>query len=101
MFSLAGIPPTIGFYAKLMVIQGLVHTQHYTLSVLAVMSSVIAAFYYLRIVKVIYFDEININLPEFIQNKSAKLFMVINFGLLLILGIYPKFLINIFQNIIY
>ncbi len=101
MFSLAGIPPTIGFYAKLLVIQSLVHTHNYILAILAVVSSVIAAFYYLRIVKVIYFDEITEKLPEFIQTKSAKLFMLLNLCLLLALGIYPKALIGIFQNIIY
>jgi NADH-quinone oxidoreductase subunit N len=100
MFSLAGIPPTVGFYAKLLVIQGLVHTHQYILAVMAVVSSVIAAFYYLRIVKVIYFDDVSEQLPEFVQTKSAKVFMTINFSLILILGIYPKLLVSLFQNLI-
>ena len=57
MFSLAGIPPTVGFYAKLGVLQALVGAGHVALAVTAVVFSLIGAFYYLRIVKVAYFDE--------------------------------------------
>ena len=59
MFSLAGVPPMVGFFAKLGVIQALVATGssgYLTLAVLAVMMSLIGAFYYLRVVKVMYFD---------------------------------------------
>ncbi len=60
MFSLAGIPPTMGFYAKLAVLQTLVttgQTAYIVLAVVAVLLSLVAAFYYLRVVKVMYFDE--------------------------------------------
>jgi NADH-quinone oxidoreductase subunit N len=60
MFSLAGIPPTVGFYAKLAVLQALVTTNvsaYLWLAVLAVVLSLIGAFYYLRVVKVMYFEE--------------------------------------------
>jgi NADH-quinone oxidoreductase subunit N len=60
MFSLAGIPPTAGFYAKLSVLQALVTTNlphHLWLAVFAVLVSLVGAFYYLRVVKVMYFDE--------------------------------------------
>jgi NADH-quinone oxidoreductase subunit N len=60
MFSLAGIPPTVGFYAKLSVLQALVTTNvpaYIVLAVVAVLLSLIGAFYYLRLVKVMYFDE--------------------------------------------
>jgi NADH-quinone oxidoreductase subunit N len=56
MFSLAGIPPTAGFYAKLVVIQSLIDSNLLWLAVLAVLLSVIGAYYYLRIVKLMYFD---------------------------------------------
>lgn len=56
MFSMAGIPPTIGFYAKLAVIQAAVSAGFYGLAVAAVLFSVIGAFYYLRIVKLMFFD---------------------------------------------
>ena len=57
MFSLAGIPPTAGFYAKLAVFQAAVTAGHLWLAVAAVMLSLIGAFYYLRVVKLMYFDE--------------------------------------------
>lgn len=56
MFSMAGVPPTIGFYAKLVVIQAAVSAGFYSLAVAAVLFSVIGAFYYLRVVKLMYFD---------------------------------------------
>lgn len=56
MFSMAGVPPTIGFYAKLAVIQAIVSAGFYGLAVGAVLFSVIGAFYYLRVVKLMYFD---------------------------------------------
>ena len=57
MFSMAGIPPTVGFYSKLSVIQALVDVDLIWLAVVAVLFAVVGAFYYLRIVKVMYFDE--------------------------------------------
>jgi len=100
VFSLAGIPPTIGFYAKLLVIESLMHVNMYTISILAIISSVIGAFYYLKIIKVIYFDDITDALPLFIQSKSAKILMVINLSTILILGIYPKILVDVFKTIL-
>ncbi|MCS6763814.1 MAG: NADH-quinone oxidoreductase subunit NuoN [Candidatus Protistobacter heckmanni] len=57
MFSLAGIPPTVGFYAKLTVLQAVVDAGMVWLAVLAVLTSLVGAFYYLRVVKLMYFDE--------------------------------------------
>ena len=57
MFSLAGMPPTIGFYAKLLVLQAAVKAGFVWLAVVGVIAALIGAFYYLRIVKLMYFDE--------------------------------------------
>lgn len=57
MFSMAGIPPLAGFFGKLYVFLAAVEAQLYTLAVLGVLTSVIGAFYYLRIIKIMYFDE--------------------------------------------
>lgn len=57
MFSLAGIPPLAGFFAKLMVFMAAVDAGHYALVVLAVLTTVVGAAYYLKIIKVMYFDE--------------------------------------------
>jgi|APTNR8051073442_1049403.scaffolds.fasta_scaffold09666_3 NADH-quinone oxidoreductase subunit N len=56
MFSMAGIPPLAGFFGKLYIFLAAMDAQYYTLAILGVLSSVVAAFYYLRIVKVMYFD---------------------------------------------
>lgn len=57
MFSMSGIPPLAGFFGKFFVFQAAVAGGYYTLAVIGVLSSVVAAFYYLRIIKVMYFDE--------------------------------------------
>jgi NADH-quinone oxidoreductase subunit N len=56
MFSMAGLPPFVGFYAKLTMLQSLVGAGWLGLAVVAVMFSLIGAFYYLRVVKLMYFD---------------------------------------------
>jgi NADH-quinone oxidoreductase subunit N len=56
MFSMAGIPPLAGFFGKLFIFQAAVASGFYTLAIIGVLSSVVAAYYYLRIVKVMYFD---------------------------------------------
>jgi NADH-quinone oxidoreductase subunit N len=57
MFSMAGIPPTAGFFAKLFVFQAAIEAGLYVLAVIGVLTSVVSAFYYLRIIKLMYFDE--------------------------------------------
>src|SRR5207249_207592 len=57
MFSLAGVPPTVGFYAKFSVIEAAVDVGLVWLAIVAVMASLVGAFYYLRVVKLMYFDD--------------------------------------------
>lgn len=57
MFSMAGVPPTIGFYAKLMVIQSVIDAGLLWLAIVAVLMAVIGAYYYLRVIKLMYFDQ--------------------------------------------
>jgi NADH-quinone oxidoreductase subunit N len=57
MFSMAGVPPLAGFFGKLYVFMAAVHSGLYALSIIGVLSSVVAAYYYLRVVKLMYFDE--------------------------------------------
>ncbi len=57
MFSMAGIPPLAGFFGKLYIFLAAIEAGLYTLAVIGVLSSVVAAFYYVRIVKLMYFDE--------------------------------------------
>ena len=93
MFSLAGVPPLVGFYAKLAVLQSLLaygQTGYLVLSVFAVMASLIGAFYYLRVVKVMYFDAPLPGLPTaIVAAGDARAVLALNGGLLLVLGIAP------------
>ncbi|MDP1739827.1 MAG: NADH-quinone oxidoreductase subunit NuoN [Polaromonas sp.] len=93
MFSLAGVPPVVGFYAKLGVLQALVSSQqtlYVVLAVFAVMMSLIGAFYYLRVVKVMYFDAPNAGMPTAIDAPAdARVVLSINGALVLLLGIMP------------
>ncbi len=85
MFSMAGIPPTVGFFAKLSVIQALVDVEMYWLAVVAVLFAVIGAYYYLRIVKTLYFDKPEINEP-IVANYGMQFVLSVNaFALILIM----------------
>ncbi|MBO1018232.1 NADH-quinone oxidoreductase subunit NuoN [Achromobacter sp. SD115] len=89
MFSLAGIPPLVGFYAKLAVLQALISAGHVTLAVIAVMFSLIGAFYYLRVVKVVYFDEPAADAAPMVATCGQRGVLSVNGALILILGILP------------
>lgn len=91
MFSLTGIPPLAGFYAKFLVLQQLIQDGHTSLAVVAVIASVIAAFYYLRVVKVMYFDKPeDANTPELVSmNTSGKIILGFNGLSLLAIGLIP------------
>jgi NADH-quinone oxidoreductase subunit N len=91
MFSLAGIPPMVGFAGKLSVLQALVasgQTGAVALAVYAVMMSLLAAFYYLRVVKVMYFDA-PITASTVSAGTDVRIVLLINSGLLLVLGLLP------------
>ncbi len=89
MFSLAGVPPTVGFYAKFTVIEAAVNQNFVWLAVVAVMASLVGAFYYLRVVKLMYFDapldDSPIDAPG-----DARVLLSANGLALLLLGILPQ-----------
>jgi NADH-quinone oxidoreductase subunit N len=89
MFSLAGVPPAVGFYAKLAVIQSVVAAGQIWLAVLAVMASLVGAFYYLRVVKVMYFDE-PAETVAIEPSPGARATLALNGALVLLLGIAPS-----------
>ena len=100
MFSLAGIPPLSGFYAKLAVLQALVGAGHVAVAVIAVLFSLIGAFYYLRVVKVAYFDEPEDGVTLDAGTIATRSVMSIN-GLLVIgLGILPGGLMTLCVQVI-
>lgn len=89
MFSMAGIPPTVGIYAKLSVLQAVISAGYIWLAVVAVLFSLIGAFYYLRIVKLMYFDEPETDAPILPQG-DIKLLISANGLAVLAFGIFPQ-----------
>jgi NADH-quinone oxidoreductase subunit N len=99
MFSLAGVPPTVGFYAKLAVLQAVIGAGHVWLAVVAVLFALVGTFYYIRIVKLMYFDE-----PKESGRIDAKLdirvLLSANGLAMLALGILPQPLMQLCFNAI-
>ena len=99
MFSMAGVPPTLGFYAKLAVLKSVVDAGLIWLAVLAVVFSVVGAFYYLRIIKVMYFDKSEDSEP-LRSPADMRTTLSINGVLVLFLGIIPSPLLNLCTRIL-
>ncbi|MBK7059494.1 MAG: NADH-quinone oxidoreductase subunit NuoN [Rubrivivax sp.] len=92
LFSLAGIPPLVGFYAKLAVLQALVSTNvtsYIVLAVVAVMASLVGAYYYLRVVKVMYFDAPRNSAPLPQRSAGVSALLAANGLAVLLLGVLP------------
>jgi NADH-quinone oxidoreductase subunit N len=94
MFSMAGVPPTLGFYAKFTVLQAALEAGFVGLVVFAVLMAVVGAFYYLRVVKLMYFDEPQDNSP-IIAPTGMRVMLSVNALGLLALGLMPQFLMGI------
>jgi len=99
MFSTAGVPPFVGFWAKLRIIQALLHTDHVWLAGVAVLLSVVGAFYYLRIVWLMYFDAPG-SLPAAQPRLSMRFILGLNAAAALALGILPNGLLALCQQVI-
>lgn len=95
MFSMAGLPPFVGFYAKLYVLQALVGADWIWLAVVAVMFSLIGAFFYLRVVKIMYFDNPGAAVPTFTRQGDVQALLSANGLAVLILGLLPQALISL------
>src|SRR5688572_4865787 len=97
MFSMTGLPPTVGFYAKLSVLSAVVNVSAWwsiPLAVWAVLFSLIGAYYYLRIVKLMYFDPPTDTAP-IAPRASVRLLLSTNGLLMLVLGILPEWLMSV------
>jgi NADH-quinone oxidoreductase subunit N len=94
MFSLAGIPPTVGFYAKFTVIQAAVDAGFVWLAVVSVLTSLVGAFYYLRVVKLMYFDEPTDTSP-IVARADNRALLSANGLALLLFGILPQPLLGL------
>ena len=100
MLSMAGIPPFIGFFGKFYVFIAAIESQQYILAILGVLASVISAFYYLRIIKGMYFDEvIEEGNFDFTINNQAKVILLILLFIITFFIFYPSLLISIVSGI--
>ncbi len=98
LFSLAGIPPMAGFFAKFYIFMSVIEQSMYFLAIIGLISTVIAAFYYLRIIKIIYFDP---SKEKYETNHSLglKISLLVSTIFILFYFIYPNSLINIVSKI--
>ena len=99
LFSLAGIPPLAGFFAKFYIFLAVFEAEMYFLAIIGLLSTVVAAFYYLRIIKTIYFDKEK-DMYDLKHNFGLKLSLFISTIILLTYFIYPSFLLSAVSKIL-
>ena len=94
LFSLAGVPPLGGFFAKFYVFLAVVEQKMYGLAIIGLLTTVMSAFYYLKIVKTIYFDD-NVISYEPAKNKTAQISIFASCAFLVTFFLYPSILNNL------
>ncbi|MEW8072209.1 MAG: NADH-quinone oxidoreductase subunit NuoN [Candidatus Thiodiazotropha sp.] len=99
MFSMAGVPPTVGFFAKLFVLDAVVSVNLTWLAVVGVFFSIIGAFYYIRVIKLIYFDE-PVDESPLTVGMDTQVVLSLNGLAMLILGLFPAGLLSLCSSAI-
>ena len=99
LFSLAGIPPLAGFFAKFYVFMSVIEVKMYALAVIGLVTTVVSAFYYLRIIKVIYFDKPKKPFEK-CYDWGLKISLILSSILILIYFVHPSVLTNIISSIV-
>ena len=99
LFSLAGIPPLAGFFAKFYIFMAVIEAKMFTLAIIGLITTVVSAFYYLRIIKIIYFDKPK---KPFEENYDwgLKIPLILSSVLTLVYFVHPSILIEIVSSII-
>ena len=98
LFSMAGVPPLGGFFAKFYIFTAVLEKEMYALAIIGLLTTVISAFYYLKIIKTIYFDESFITLEK-VKNKTAQVSIFLSCSILLTFFLYPAILSNIVSSL--
>ncbi|WFE68086.1 NADH-quinone oxidoreductase subunit NuoN [Thiomicrospira sp. R3] len=98
MFSMAGVPPFIGFYAKLVVLEEVIAAGFTWLAIIGVITAIAGAFYYLRVIKVMYFDTAEQDTPLAASTKEMSVAVSVYSLSLLVLGIMPAWLMTVAYN---
>ena len=99
LFSLAGIPPLAGFFAKFYIFMAVIESKMYALAIIGLVTTVISAFYYLRIIKIIYFDKPKKPFDE-AYDWGLKIPLILSSILTLLYFVYPSILIDIISSIL-
>ena len=99
LFSLAGIPPLAGFFAKFYIFMAVIEAKMYTLAIIGLVTTVVSAFYYLRIIKIIYFDKPKKPFDES-YDWGLKSSLILSSILILLYFIYPSILTNVVSSIV-
>tara|TARA_A100000164_G_scaffold318518_1_gene299650 strand:- start:4348 stop:5091 length:744 start_codon:yes stop_codon:yes gene_type:complete len=98
LFSLAGIPPLAGFFAKFYIFLAVIEKEMYFLAIVGLLSTVVAAYYYLRIIKTIYFDDAK-NKYDINHNFGLKLSLTVSTILIVIYFLFPSYLLEVINKI--
>ena len=98
-FSLAGIPPLAGFFAKFYVFMSVIEAKMYTLAIIGLLSTVVSAFYYLRIIKIIYFDKPRKEFDE-CYDWGLKSILILSSVITLFYFVNPSILTNVISSIV-
>ncbi|MDR0233861.1 MAG: NADH-quinone oxidoreductase subunit NuoN [Zoogloeaceae bacterium] len=101
MLSMAGIPFLVGFFAKFAVLSAVVSAGYYWLAVLAVMFSLIGAFYYLRLIKIMYFDEAPADALPIQASFSTRVLFSVNSLAVVFIGLFPHAVMMVCTNVFY
>jgi NADH-quinone oxidoreductase subunit N len=101
MFSTAGVPPFVGFWAKLRIFQALWETGHLWLVIISAAMSVVGAFYYLRVIKLMYFDAPVGDLPPTARPMGVRAALAVNAAAVLVLGLLPAPLLDLCSRVIH
>ena len=97
-FSLAGIPPLGGFFAKFFVFMSVIESELYALAIIGLLTTVISAFYYLKVIKFIYFDDNKIKFDE-VRNISVKATIFVSCLILSLYFISPSIINSILYEL--
>ncbi|HIH2762408.1 MAG TPA: proton-conducting transporter transmembrane domain-containing protein [Candidatus Azoamicus sp.] len=95
LLSLAGVPPTAGFYAKFFVLKNLISYGYLELALYAILMSVIGAFYYLKIIKTIFFDSLDEEIKIIGISKLGLTTLILNGILILYIGMFPSSILTL------
>jgi NADH-quinone oxidoreductase subunit N len=101
MFSTAGVPPFLGFWGKLRIFQVLWETQHFWLVVIAAATSVVGAFYYLRVIWFMYFDPPTGDAPAIVRSTGVRVVLAVNAAAVFALGVLPGSLLDLCSRLIH